>query len=128
VCPYIYYCVALLPWSSPKIFADDASLPVLDPGRGRTKTGHLWCYAVDDRPWCGPSHPAVAYIYAEGRKNARPADISCVSMACCRWTDMAASSVWPASVRGLARSVQQTRDTPVTDVLHRQLQGSEHCG
>jgi transposase len=50
--------------SSPKIFADDTSLPVLDPGRGRTKTGFLWCYAVDDRPWCGPSHPAVAYIYA----------------------------------------------------------------
>ena len=22
---------------------------VLDPGRGRTKTGHLWCYAVDER-------------------------------------------------------------------------------
>ena len=60
--------------SSPKIFADDSSLPVLDPGRGRTKTGYLWCYAVDDRPWCGPSHPAVAYIYAEDRKNARPAE------------------------------------------------------
>ena len=60
--------------SSPKVFADDTSLPVLDPGRGRTKTGYLWCYAVDDRPWCGPSHPAVAYIYAEDRKNVRPAE------------------------------------------------------
>jgi hypothetical protein len=49
--------------SSPKIFADDTTLPVLDPGRGKTKTGYLWCYAVDDRPWCGPSNPAVAYIY-----------------------------------------------------------------
>jgi hypothetical protein len=47
---------------------------VLDPGRGRTKTGYLWCYAVDDRPWCGPTNPAVAYIYAEDRKNARPAE------------------------------------------------------
>jgi transposase len=36
--------------SSRKIFADDTSLPVLDPGCGRTKTGFLWCYAVDDRP------------------------------------------------------------------------------
>ena len=40
--------------SSDKLFADDTTLPVLDPGRGRTKTGRLWCYAVDDRPWCGP--------------------------------------------------------------------------
>jgi len=59
--------------SAPKLFADDTSLPVLDPGRGRTKTGRLWCYAVDDRPWCGPSHPAVAYVYAEDRKAIRPA-------------------------------------------------------
>jgi len=60
--------------SAPKIFADDTTLPVLDPGRGRTKTGRLWCYAVDDRPWCGPTNPAAAYIYTEDRKNARPAE------------------------------------------------------
>jgi transposase len=59
--------------SAPKVFADDTTLPVLDPGRGRTKTGRLWCYAVDDRPWCGLSHPAVAYVYAEDRKAIRPA-------------------------------------------------------
>ena len=40
--------------SGAKLFADDTTLPVLDPGRGRTKTGRLWCYAVDDRPWAGP--------------------------------------------------------------------------
>ena len=28
--------------SSAKLFADDTTLPVLDPGRGRTKTGRLW--------------------------------------------------------------------------------------
>jgi hypothetical protein len=33
--------------SSTRIFADDTRLPVLDPGRGRTKTGRLWGYAVD---------------------------------------------------------------------------------
>jgi len=59
--------------SSPKVFADDTTLPVLDPGRGRTKTGRLWCYAVDDRPWSGPGHPAAAYLYSEDRKNERPA-------------------------------------------------------
>ena len=60
--------------SSDKVFADDTTLPVLDPGRGRTKTGRLWCYAVDDRPWRGRSHPAVAYVYSEDRKEARPAE------------------------------------------------------
>jgi hypothetical protein len=57
----------------PKVFADDTPLPVLDPGRGRTKTGRLWCYAVDDRPWAGPPHPIAAYVYAEDRKGSRPA-------------------------------------------------------
>jgi transposase len=59
--------------SANKLFADDTTLPVLDPGRGRTKTGRLWCYAVDDRPWCGPSHPVAAYVYSEDRKGAHPA-------------------------------------------------------
>jgi hypothetical protein len=28
--------------SSDKVFADETTLPVLDPGRGKTKTGQLW--------------------------------------------------------------------------------------
>lgn len=28
--------------TSPKLFADETTAPVLDPGRGRTKTGQLW--------------------------------------------------------------------------------------
>lgn len=38
---------------SAKLFADETMAPVLDPGRGRTKTGQLWAYARDDRPWAG---------------------------------------------------------------------------
>ena len=59
--------------ASPRLFADDTTLPVLDPGRGKTKTGRLWCYAVDNRPWRGPGHPAAAYLYSEDRKGAHPA-------------------------------------------------------
>src|SRR5215210_4884308 len=59
--------------SSTRIFADDTPLPVLDPGRGRTKTGRLWGYAVDDRPWNGSTPPAVVYFYAEDRKGEHPA-------------------------------------------------------
>ena len=58
--------------SSPKIFADDTPVPVLDPGRGRTKTGRLWAYARDDRPWCGPEPPAVVYVYSENRQGVHP--------------------------------------------------------
>jgi transposase len=37
--------------SSGRLFADETTVPVLDPGRGRTKTGQLWAYVTDDRPW-----------------------------------------------------------------------------
>ncbi len=57
---------------STKLFADETVVPVLDPGRGRTKKGQLWAYARDDRPWGGSDPPAVAYVYAPDRKYARP--------------------------------------------------------
>ena len=57
---------------SGKLFADETTAPVLDPGRGRTKTGQLWAYARDDRPWSGADPPGVAYIYAPDRKAERP--------------------------------------------------------
>jgi transposase len=58
--------------TSPKLFADETTAPVLDPGRGRTKTGQLWAYARDDRPWDGSDPPGVAYVYAPDRKAERP--------------------------------------------------------
>ena len=42
-------------------------MPVLDPGRGRTKQGYFWAIARDDRPWGGGDPPAVVYTYAPGR-------------------------------------------------------------
>jgi transposase len=57
---------------STKLFADETTAPVLDPGRGRTKTGQLWAYARDDRPWAGADPPGVAYVYAPDRKAERP--------------------------------------------------------
>ncbi|MGY3582489.1 hypothetical protein ACVIGB_008445 [Bradyrhizobium sp. USDA 4341] len=57
----------------PKLFADETTMPVLDPGRGRTKTGRLGVYARDDRPWNGPDPPAVVYLYSPDRKAERPA-------------------------------------------------------
>ena len=42
----LYELVVSTVLSSAKVFADDSTLPVLDPGRGRTKTGRLWCYCL----------------------------------------------------------------------------------
>ena len=59
---------------SVKLFADETTAPVLEPGRGRTKTGQLWAYARDDRPWGGTDPPAAAYVYAPDRKGIRPSE------------------------------------------------------
>jgi len=50
--------------TSTKLFVDETIAPVLDPGRGRTKTGYFWAIARDDRAWAGPDPPAVVYTYA----------------------------------------------------------------
>jgi transposase len=60
------HLIALLK-ASPKLFCDETRCPVLDPGRGKTKTGYIWAIARDDRPWGGSDPPAVAYSYAPGR-------------------------------------------------------------
>jgi transposase len=60
-------------FGSRKLFADDTPIPVLDPGRGRTRTGRLWVYVRDDRPWNGPDPPAAVYFYSPDRRAERPA-------------------------------------------------------
>ena len=50
------------------IHADDTPVPVLDPGRGKTKTGRLWVAVRDERPWGSGVPPAVFYRYAPDRK------------------------------------------------------------
>jgi transposase len=60
-------------FASNHLFADDTPIPVLDPGRGHTKTGRLWVYAREQRPWGGPEPPAAVYLFAPDRKAERPA-------------------------------------------------------
>lgn len=60
-------------FASDNLFADDTPVPVLDPGRGRTKKGRLWVYAREQRGWGGPDPPAAAYVFAPDRKAERPA-------------------------------------------------------
>ena len=50
-----------------RLFMDETTAPVLDPGRGRTKTGFLWAIASDDRGHGSPDPPVVLFRYAPGR-------------------------------------------------------------
>ena len=52
---------------STKLFMDETTAPVLDPGRKKTRTGYFWALARDDRPWGGDDPPGVAFTYAPGR-------------------------------------------------------------
>ena len=40
---------------------DETTVRVLDPGRGKTKTGYMWTMARDERGWSGPDPPGVVY-------------------------------------------------------------------
>jgi transposase len=53
--------------ASAQIVVDETKVPVLDPGRGRTKSGYFWTISRDDRPWAGPDPPGVVYTYANRR-------------------------------------------------------------
>jgi len=55
-----------------KLHADDTPVPVLEPGRGQTKTGRLWTYVRDDRPAGSAEAPAVLFQYSPDRRGEHP--------------------------------------------------------
>jgi transposase len=57
-----------------RIHTDDTPVDVLDPGRGKTKTGRVWVYVFDGSSYQDPTPRAIAYYYSPDRKGAHPAD------------------------------------------------------
>jgi transposase len=55
-----------------KLHADDTPVPVLAPGTGKTKTGRLWVYLRDERPFGAMIPPAVVYRYSPDRRGEHP--------------------------------------------------------
>lgn len=55
-----------------RLHGDDTPVPVLEPGKGSTKTGRLWAYLRDGRPWADEAPPAVCYFYSPDRKGEHP--------------------------------------------------------
>ena len=60
--------------AAPIIHTDDTPIAVLAPGNGKTRTGRLWTYVVDERPWQGGRAPAAYYRFSPDRRGERPRD------------------------------------------------------
>jgi hypothetical protein len=59
-------------FAADRLHGDDTPVPVLEPGKGSTKTGRLWTYLRDGRPWADSAPPAVCYFYSPDRKGEHP--------------------------------------------------------
>jgi transposase len=57
-------------FAAERIHADDTTVPVL--AAGKTRTGRLWTYVRDDRPFAGADPPAAAYFYSPDRGGVHP--------------------------------------------------------
>lgn len=55
-----------------RLHGDDTPVPVLEPGKGKTKTGRLWTYVRDEHPWNSEAPPAACYFYSSDRKGVHP--------------------------------------------------------
>src|SRR6516164_5399007 len=58
--------------ASEALHVDDTPVPVLAPGNGKTKTGRLWTYIRDERPFAGARPPAALFRYSADRKGEHP--------------------------------------------------------
>jgi transposase len=58
--------------ASDTLHVDDTPVPVLAPGTGKTKTGRLWVYVRDERPFAGARPPAALFFYSPDRKGEHP--------------------------------------------------------
>jgi transposase len=75
IAPVIDRMAVLLKSGTSRLFVDETTAPVLDPGRGKTKTGYLWAVLRDDRGWGGPQPPGVVFHYRPGRSGQHAEDI-----------------------------------------------------
>ena len=57
-------------FAAERIHADDTTVPVL--AKGKTRTGRLWTYVRDDRPFGGPDPPAAVFFYSRDRGGEHP--------------------------------------------------------
>lgn len=75
IAPVVDHMAKRLLLDSTRLYVDETTAPVLDPGRGKTKTGYLWAVLRDDRGWNGSAPSGVVFHYRPGRKGEYAAEI-----------------------------------------------------
>jgi transposase len=59
-------------FAAERIHGDDTTVPVL--AKVKTRTGRLWTYVRDDRPFAGKDPPAAVFFYSPDRRAEHPVD------------------------------------------------------
>ena len=84
IAPVVDHMAKRLMADSTRLYVEETTAPVLDPGRGKTScqrrvfdttTGYLWAVLRDDRGWNGTAPPGVVFRYRPGRKGEYAAEI-----------------------------------------------------
>jgi transposase len=57
-------------FAAQRIHGDDTTVPVL--AKVKTRTGRIWTYVRDDRPFGGPDPPAAVFFYSPDRAGLHP--------------------------------------------------------
>jgi transposase len=122
-------------FAAERIHADDTTVPVL--AKDKTRTGRLWTYVRDDRPFGGPDPPAAVFFYSGDRSGEHPEQhLACyaglmqadayAATGCTRPTanrgqlsrppvgrmDDASSSIWRGSTRRRSRPRRSSASMP----------------
>ena len=82
----VYECLKAELKTSNPLGLDETTVRVLDPGRGKTKTGCMWTMARDQRVWCMSMRPGAAASMARSCLRA--------SRERFRWTAAPATTGW----------------------------------
>jgi transposase len=66
----IYELIKAHVFAAERIHGDDTTVPVL--AKVKTRTGRIWTYVRDDRPFAGAAPPAAVFFYSPDRSSIHP--------------------------------------------------------
>src|SRR5712672_2484350 len=66
----LYELIKAHVFAAERIHGDDTTVPVL--AKGKTRTGRIWTYVRDDRPFGGRAPPAAVFFYSSDRASIHP--------------------------------------------------------
>jgi transposase len=66
----LYELIRAHVFAAERVHGDDTTVPVL--AKGKTRTGRIWTYVRDDRPFGGKAPPAATFFYSPDRAGVHP--------------------------------------------------------